>query len=78
MCRKTGDTEIIQTGKQYEKNINMKGKIQHFIVTDWCIILHERLNQEFMLREHTFKRILLRVYEYGKGEQDKRIIHLEE
>lgn len=56
----------------------MRRKIQHFIVTDWCIILHGGLNQEFMLREHKFKGTLLRAYEYGKREHDKGIIHLEE
>lgn len=56
----------------------MRRKIQRFIVTDWCIILHGGLNQEFMLREHKFKGTLLRAYEYGKREHDKGIIHLEE
>lgn len=53
----------------------MRGKIQHF--TDW-VILHGGLNQEFTLKEHKFKGVLLRAYEYGKREHDKVIIHLEE
>lgn len=56
----------------------MRGKIQHFIVTDWCIILHVGLNQEFMLREHKFKGILLRAHAYEKRDHGEGIIHLEE
>lgn len=55
----------------------MRGKIQHFIVADWCIILHGGLNQEFMLREHKLKGILLKAYGYRKKEYDMGIIYLE-
>lgn len=56
----------------------MSGRIHHFIVTDQFLILYGGLNQEFILKEHKFKGILLRAYEYGKREHDKVIIHLEE
>lgn len=51
---------------------------KNFVVTDWFIILHGGLSHEFTLKEHKFKGILLKAYEYGKREHDKVIIHLEE